>query len=257
MKSKINQLLRQWPNGTVATTSWLKTHGVSRQLTRRYAASGWLQSIGHGAFLRAGEPVVEWFGGVYALQTQLNLTLHPGAGTALSLNGLGQNLPLGDKAVVTLFSDRQERLPAWFTRHAWGAPLAYHKPTLFGSSQSAGFTEVKQGTFSIRMSAPERAILELLYLATTNDAITHAVELMSGLNTLRPQVLQALLENCRSIKVKRLFLWAAESAGHEWFNRLTVARVELGKGKRSLYRGGRFDTKYQITVPKQEDAAHV
>ena len=39
------------------------------------------------------------------------------------------------------------------------------------------------------------------------------------------------------------------------FNRLTVARVDLGKGKRSLYRGGRFDPKYRITVPKQEEAA--
>ncbi len=257
MESIINQLLKQWPNGTVATTSWLNEHGVSRQLARRYAASGWLQPVGHGAFLRAGEPVVEWFGAVYALQTQLDLTLHPGAGTALSLNGLGQNLPLGDKEVVALFSDRRERLPAWFTRHTWGARLAHHNPKLFGSSEPAGLTEVKHGAFSLRVSAPERAILELLHLATTNDAITHAVELMGGLSTLRPQVLQSLLENCRSVKVKRLFLWAAESAGHEWFNRLTVACVDLGKGKRSLYRGGRFDTKYQITVPKQEDAAHV
>jgi hypothetical protein len=257
MESKINQLLRQWPNGTVATTSWLNGHGVSRQLARRYTTSGWLQPMGHGAFLRAGDPPMEWFGAVYALQTQLKLTLHPGAGTALSLNGLGQNLPLGDKEVVTLFSDRRERLPAWFTRYAWRVRLAHHTPTLFGSSEPGGLTEVTQGAFSLRVSAPERAILELLHLATTNDAITHAVELMSGLSTLRPQVLQTLLEDCRSVKVKRLFLWAAESAGHEWFNRLTVASVDLGKGKRSLFRGGRFDPKYQITVPKQEDAAHV
>lgn len=257
MESKINQLLKQWPNGTVVTTSWLKEHGVSRQLARRYAASGWLQPVGHGAFLRAGEPVVEWFGAVYALQTQLAMTLHPSAGTALSLNGLGQNLPLGNKEVVTLFSDSRERLPAWFTRHAWGVRLAHHNPTLFGSSEPAGLTEVNHGEFSLRVSAPERAIMELLHLATTNDAITHAVEIMSGLTTLRPQVLQALLENCRSIKVKRLFLWAAESAGHEWFKRLALDRLDLGKGKRFLYRGGHFDTKYQITVPKPEDAAHV
>lgn len=257
MESKINQLLKQWPTGTVATTSWLNEHGVSRQLARRYVASGWLQPVGHGAFMRAGEPVGEWFGAVYALQTQLEMTLHPGAGTALSMNGLGQNLPLGDKAVITLFSDRRERLPAWFTRHAWGARLAHHNPKLFSSSEPPGLTEVKHGEFSLRVSTPERAILELLHLATTKAAIDQSVDLMSGLSTLRPQVLQNLLEKCRSIKVKRLFLWAAESAGHEWFNRLTVARVDLGKGKRSLYRGGRFDTRYQITVPKQEDAAHV
>ncbi len=56
---------------------------------------------------------------------------------------------------------------------------------------------------------------------------------------------------------KRLFLWAAESAGHDWFSRLTPQRVDLGKGKRSLFRGGRYDPKYRITVPKQEEADHV
>jgi hypothetical protein len=70
-------------------------------------------------------------------------------------------------------------------------------------------------------------------------------------------VLQALLEACRSVKVKRLFLWAAESAGHEWFKRLAVDRLDLGKGKRSLYRGGRFDPRYRITVPKQEETPGV
>lgn len=117
--------------------------------------------------------------------------------------------------------------------------------------------EIERGDFSLRISAPERAILEVLHLATTNDAITHAVELMSGLSTLRPQVLQPLLEGCSSVKVKRLFLWAAESAGHEWFSRLAPERLDLGKGNRSLYRGGQFNSKYRITVPKEEEAAHV
>lgn len=257
MESKINQLLQQWPKGTTVAGSWLHEHGVYRQLARRYVASGWLQSIGHGAFLRAGDNTVDWFGGVYTLQTQLGLSVYAGGSTALSLSGRGQSLPLGDQAVISLFSERQERLPAWFARHAWGVQLQYRCPRLFTSSEPTMFTEVKHGDFSIRISAPERAIMEVLHLATTNDAIMHAIELMSGLNTLRPHVLQSLLEGCRSVKVKRFFLWAAESAGHAWFHRLAVARLDLGKGKRSLYRGGQYDTKYRITVPKQEEMAHV
>ena len=127
MKSKINQLLQHWPKGTVAAGSWLKTHGVYRQLARRYAASGWIKPMGHGVFLRAGD-VVDWFGALYALQTQLGLSVYAGGDTALSLNGLGQYLPMGDNAVVSLFSDRRERLPAWFTRHAWGC-LLYTSPS--------------------------------------------------------------------------------------------------------------------------------
>jgi hypothetical protein len=256
MESKINQLLKQWPKGTVATAPWLQVHGVYRQLARRYAASGWIQPLGRGAFIRSGD-AVDWFGGLYALQTQLRLSVYVGGSTALSLKGLGHYLALGDKTGVSLFSERRDRPPAWFTRHAWGVRLQLHNPRLFTSSETAGFTEVQHGEFSVRVSAPERAILEVLNLATTNDAITHAVELMSGLSTLRPPVLQTLLEGCRSVKVKRLFLWAAESVGHDWFNRLAVDRLDLGKGKRSLYRGGRFDPKYRITVPKQEETPRV
>ena len=251
MESKLNRLLKRWPKGTVATTSWLQANGVYRQLARRYTASGWIQPLGHGAFVRSGDNV-DWFGGVYALQTQLNLSVYAGGSTALSLKGLGHYLALGDRAVVSLFCERPARPPAWFTRHAWDVRLQFYHPRLFTSSQPAGFTEVQHGAFSVRVSAPERAMLEVLHLATTNEEITHAVDL-----TLRPQVLQALLEACRSIKVKRLFLWAAESAGHPWFSRLAPERLDLGKGKRSLYRGGRFDPKYQITVPKDGETAHV
>ena len=256
MDSKINNLLKQWPKGTVATPPWLRELGVSRQLARRYAMSGWIQPIGRAAFLRAGD-AADWFGGLYSLQTQLGLTVYAGGSTALSLEGLGHYLPLGETTVVHLFSERRERLPAWFKQRPWGVRLHYHTPNLFESSDPAAVTQVKHGEFSLRISAPERAILEVLHLATTNDAITHALELLSGLSTLRPQVLQPLLEGCRSVKVNRLFLWAAESAGHEWFSRLSPARLNLGKGKISLYRGGRFDAKYRITVPKQEETPHV
>ncbi len=256
MKTKINQLLMQWPKGAVATSPWLYKHGVSRQLARRYGASGWIQSIGRGAFLRTGD-TVDWLGGVYSLQTQLGLSVYAGGGTALSLNGLGHYLPLGVDSVVTLFSEPREKLPEWFIQRAWGVRIRHHSLRLFESADPVGFTELKSGEFSVRISAPERAILEVLILATTNDAITHAVELISGLSTLRPAVLQSLLESCRSVKVKRLFLWAAESAGHEWVSRLSPERLDLGKGKRSLYRGGQYDPKYRITVPKSEETAHV
>lgn len=255
MSSKLNQLLKEWPKGTVATVSWMQKHGVYRQLARRYAESHWIESIGHGAFLRSGDSL-DWFGGVYALQTQLGSSVYVGGCTALSLKGLGHFLPLGYNTAISLFSERREKLPTWFTQREWGVQIQHHSPKLFESTDPAGFTEVRHGEFPLRISAPERAILEVFHLATTNNAIMHALELINGLSTLRPQVLQTLLTGCRSIKVKRLFLWASEQAGHEWFNRLMVESLNLGKGKRSLFRGGRYDPKYRITVPKEEEAPH-
>jgi hypothetical protein len=70
---------------------------------------------------------------------------------------------------------------------------------------------------------------------------------------LRPNVVQALLEQCTSAKVKRFFLWSAEEAQHQWFDRLDTAIVDLGSGKRQLFKGGRLNKKYAITVPPQEE----
>jgi hypothetical protein len=93
--------------------------------------------------------------------------------------------------------------------------------------------------------------MEQMYLARQNDDIDYVYQLMEGLTTFRPYVVQELLENCRSVKVKRLFLWCAETIGHDWFSRLDTQKIDLGKGKRQIYQGGQFNQHYQITVPKQ------
>jgi hypothetical protein len=73
---------------------------------------------------------------------------------------------------------------------------------------------------------------------------------MEMLNGLRPNLLQQLLEENNSVKVKRLFLYMAEKAGHSWFNDLNLERIDLGKGKRSNVKDGVYDPKYQITIPR-------
>ena len=54
-------------------------------------------------------------------------------------------------------------------------------------------------------------MLELLHLVPEKEPFDEAKLLMEGLTTLRPSVLQPLLENCNSVKAKRLFLSLAES----------------------------------------------
>jgi hypothetical protein len=76
---------------------------------------------------------------------------------------------------------------------------------------------------------------------------------MEGLPTLRPKLLQKLLEACTSVKAKRLFLHLADATGMPWRDALDDARIDLGKGKRQVVAGGRLDARYGITVPK--DAA--
>lgn len=76
-------------------------------------------------------------------------------------------------------------------------------------------------------------------------------KLIGGINNARPDQVQKLLEKCRSVKVKRLFLYMAEKAGHSWFSYLKSDRIDLGSGKRSIVKGGIFNNQYKITVPKE------
>jgi hypothetical protein len=253
---KLNLLLREWPYGAVVTQRRLNELGVYRQLVSKYARYAWVEKIGTGAYVRAGD-AVDWRGGLFALQTELRMTAHIGAETALTYLGFAHFIPLGARQRVLLVSNQSEQLPAWFRQHPWKADLIHHCLALFERIPNDASSHLDCHGFRVTMSSAERAIMEQLRLAQTNDEISHAIELMSGLVLLRPHVVQALLEACRSIKVKRLFLWSAEAAGHSWLDRLDLRKVTLGAGKRLLYKGGRLDTKYGITVPRSEEVPDV
>ena len=250
--AKINQLLQQWPKGTVATQTWLDKIGIYRQLTNSYVKSGWMKRLGQGAFIRSGDEV-DWKGGLLALQTQLGMTVHVAARTALELQGQSHFLPLGRNPKVMLFSDRPERLPSWYGKHPWRVRLEHRCTSLFDGTPTGALTNLNCGDFCIKASSSEQAVMEQIYSSRGNDDIDQVYTLMEGLNTMRPKVVQQLLEACRSVKVKRLFLWCAETAGHTWFEKLDLDRIDLGMGKRHLYKGGRLDLKYQITIPKREE----
>lgn len=48
--------------------------------------------------------------------------------------------------------------------------------------------------------------------------------MMEQLTTLRPEMLQQLLETTKNLKVKRMFLYMAEKAGHYWFEALDTSK---------------------------------
>ncbi|MBA2654866.1 MAG: type IV toxin-antitoxin system AbiEi family antitoxin domain-containing protein [Gammaproteobacteria bacterium] len=61
--------------------------------------------------------------------------------------------------------------------------------------------------------------------------------------------MQELLEKCTSIKVKRLFLFFADTNQLPCFKYLDLTALNLGKGKRVIGNGGMFVPKYQLSVP--------
>ena len=246
-KTKINRLINQWTTGSPSATSYLTAAGFSPDLLVKYKNSGWLESFGRGAYIRAKDRV-GWPGALYTLQEQLSLPVHAGGKTALERKGYAHYLPTRQKRVF-LYGPRGLALPAWFKGDRLGIELVVTRTNLFPAELREGFTEFKEKDFSVRISAPERAMLEMLHLVPQKVGFDEALLVMGNLVTLRSDVVQGLLEACRSVKVKRLFLYMAENQEHAWLSKVDLSKVDLGEGKRMIVSNGRYDQKYRITVP--------
>ena len=170
------------------------------------------------------------------------------------------------------------RSPSWLNELHTDATFTYHnsrklflkEPTVSGlgwlssnlTPESAG-ADAKQDSFTVQrwgqwdwplwVSTPERAVLELLDELPERESFHQVDKLFEGMPNLSPRRLQKLLTDCKNVKVKRLFFFFADRHKHAWLKRLEKGAIDLGKGKRSLVKGGKFDPTYQITVPEDLD----
>lgn len=245
MSSKINLLLQRWPPGAVATARWLNSHGVDRRLADKYVQSSWLERVGHGAYKRVGA-MVDWTGAVHALQTQLCLAVHPGGITAMELRGYAHYLSFGAREVV-LFGPPGTKLPAWFRNQLWSRPVSLITTGVF-ARRPEGTSSMQVDETELEVATLEQAAFEMMYLVPRRQSYEEAFQVMESLTSLRPMVVQQLLEHCTSVKAKRLFMHAAERADAPWLKRLDLTRVDFGTGRRTIHPGGRLDRKYDLVV---------
>jgi hypothetical protein len=253
--------LQQLPEGLVVTSRFLAGQGYSRQLIAKYAASGWLTKVGPNAYRRPGPPL-KWEQAVYSLQA-LHLPFYPGGETALALLGRAHQLSLADRPTVHLYG--VGKLPSWVPAANTKVILHHHHRRIFeepdpywtqanppGNTFMTGWEPFPYGPWewSLRISSAERAWLEVLADVPTGAGFDEADELASGLRTLRPALMDALIHRCKSVKVRRLALWLGERHHHAWVSKIDRASLDLGSGNRSLAPGGRLIKRYGITVPK-------
>ncbi|AZE57712.1 hypothetical protein C4K03_5595 [Pseudomonas synxantha] len=247
---KINHLLAKWPSGSIATQAWLHEHGVGPSLIQKYQHTGWVERVGHGAWKRSGDDL-GWHGGVFALQQDATVQIWPGGATALSLAGYSHDLTFG-KQTLDLFGTPEALLPGWFRKHEWEAQVNFYRGALFAELQDMALQvfQVPYRQFALKISTPERAVLELIHQSADEMLFSGVADVLSGLATLSPKRMQKLLEACNSIRVKRVFLLLARDANHAWYGRIDRSSIDMGKGKRQIIRGGRLDKEFLITVPE-------
>ncbi len=256
--SKLNRL-QDVPEGLVVNSRQLEAAGYSRQLVAKYAAAGWLQKLERGAYRRPGPPL-KWEHVAYSLQ-QMKLPFHAGGETALGLMGRAHQLPASGHQVVHLYG--AAALPGWVAAAVPKVKFVQHAEELFdepppfwvqphGNTWIRGWELYPWGPWEwiLHVSSQERAWLECLQDVPAKTGFDEADELASGLRSLRPKLMEALLKSCNSFKVRRLALWLGERHHHIWATKLGPGIIDLGKGKRSLVSGGRLIKRYGITVPK-------
>jgi len=267
--SLLNRFLLALPEGFLADSAWLQAQGLSRSSIRDYVDRGWLEKIASRVYRRpsqvANDPL-RWDVVVLSLQQVMHKALHVGGRTAVELSGYAHYLKAGETSTVYLYG---QGAPSWLTALRSSARFELRPDRLFASSgtgvemrrfdlrsgeASAPTKDAERKSpweWSLTMSVPERAILEMMDELPQHESFHQVDAVMEGMANLRPQLLQRLLQECKSVKVKRLFLWYADRQKHSWLKHLDRSAIDLGRGKRQLVPAGRFDARYQITLPAE------
>lgn len=267
-QERLKPLLDDLPPGYVADAAWLVGRGIDRKSILQYEQRGWLEKLARGVYRRpdthrdigGGD---DWRRLVLSLQRVMEYKVHVGGRTALSLQGFDHYLSLGaETAPVYLFG----KTPSWLGRLPNAEQFETRTLSLFGGTLTGvdGVVDANQSSPSqkrlneLMVSTPERAILELLNELPADESFHNADMIFEGLVNLRPRLLEALLKECRSVKVKRLFFVFADQHDHAWRQYLDPDDFDLGSGPRALVEGGRLHPRYAITVPPEliDDMQH-
>ncbi len=240
------------PLGVLAIRKGLLAQGVGVHKLDNALKSGKLVSLAPGVYARSGLPVA-WQGLVLGLQ-RLSPEGSLGGVTALELQGLGHFAPLAVERTVHFYAPEKE--PTWLQKLNLGCKVVWHKSESFWlpnlAEVSNRFSDIpwRDDLESLKISCPEKALLELLEDVPSTVSFDYADALMQGLTSLSPIKLERLLYACTSVKAKRLFFWLASRYNYPWLKKIDSTKFNLGSGKRVLVQGGRLDKQFQITVPE-------
>ncbi|MGT2440905.1 type IV toxin-antitoxin system AbiEi family antitoxin domain-containing protein [Bradyrhizobium betae] len=232
-RDKLNKLYTHLAPGTPLTSDDLAALGISADLAVHYVRAGWLQRLARGVYCRPNDPP--------ALHPSLVLLqrsfegLHVGGKSALDWHGIRQYL--SQRPVLHLYGWKAGRLPDWFTERF---PAEYHRKHLFKEEPGAPlhvrpFENRKGGPL---VSAPERALLEVLSEVGVRQPLQEARELVESTYSLRADLLRDLLKRCTSVKTVRLCLQLGRELTQPWADKLDPSQLPKGSDRAWVSRSG-------------------
>ncbi|MFK8013797.1 MAG: type IV toxin-antitoxin system AbiEi family antitoxin domain-containing protein [Marinicellaceae bacterium] len=245
VKNKLDRIL---PLGLVATRGYMLAQGMDRHGFDNAVKSGKLKAICRGVYVRDGLSL-SWQG----VMSSLNLlyesqSVYLGGLSALEQSGFNHYL----KRNPTIHVYAAINKPKWLDYLELNVDFVWHSTTrLWNEISTNDFIQIKwREDVPVYMQASvEHACLELLADVPNDLSFEHADSLFQGLSTLSPRKLKIVLNQCKSVKAKRLFFWFAKRHGFAWNRHLNVTDYDLGKGKRMIDKNGVLDKGLLITVP--------
>ena len=245
-----HRLEQTLPDGQIVNRKWLKEKGYERTAVDYYVRSAKLESVGRGVYRRPGPPL-KWEHLFYSLQ-ELGYYLHVGGQSALELQGHTHYLPLGNiQKEITLYG--KSKLPTWMKNIKNNLKFTAYTQKGFTKLPKNSLTTIVFGhwDWELNLSTIELALFELLSQVKDESDFLVADKYFESATVLRIGLVNELLFSSTHIQTKRLFMWFADRHSHQWSHNLNRDNIDLGSGKRSIIKGGAFDKKYNITVPKE------
>ena len=190
-RDKLNKLYTHLAPGTPLTSGDLAALGISADLAVHYVRAGWLERLTRGVYCRPNDPPT-LHPSVALLQRSFE-GLHVGGKSALDWHGIRHYV--SQRPTLHLYGWKAGRLPRWFTERF---PAEYHRKRLFEERPDALLHvrpfESRKGAPLV--SAPERALLEVLSEVGVSQPMQEARELVESSYSLRADVLRDLLKRC-------------------------------------------------------------
>lgn len=248
MATKLQQILEVIPRDSVLFGSWLSGQGLDARGQYAYMKSGWLDRVSKGVYKMHGT-TPKLLATISTYNAQQGKSCVVGAYTALDLRGYSHYVPMG-KPAAYLFTDSKSKLPAWLLNGEWDMQVKYMTTSFLGEGL-LGVETINVEQHDLLVSSPERAIMECLNMPDSRLSLLDIFYIMESVTTLRPKLVQSLLEMCTSQKVKRLFLYMAEKANHSWFKALRTEDVTIGTSRLMVTPTGKYINKYNMTIPKE------
>lgn len=243
-QDKLNRLLSQGVPHGAWFSGWLSRNGWSNQLVKCYCDNGWLERLCRGVVYRKGDTM--WaYPMLASYLKQDGENLHVAAHSALELHGYMHFVPMGKPRVMVALHEDYE--PVWLKMDAYDRSFVPVRMDAFRNTAD----RLAVGELELQVSSPEQAFAECLLLAPRHYGYMDLFLLMEQLTVLRPDKVTEVLRKVDNQRVRRLYLYMAEKAGHVWLEDVDVEAIGLTTSPLTVVRGGSFVNRYKMTIPTE------